>query len=193
VRPRFSWLVWLVLPSCAASAPRPSSSAATRPVVPSPERIAAAMPGVGPSAFAAELTAHGVDPANLPPLAALDKATLKAIMPSLSKAVGMGCSECHVQHDYPAPTEMKRIAAGMWEHFAQKLTLAGGAPLYCDSCHHGQRKLLSRADLPALNFAMDQAYAQGIHRKDGAENDCSTCHGKHFEPHIEDKLWRGQP
>ena len=150
------------------------------------------MPPVVPSTMAAELAAAGLDPAKLPPLSEMDKETLKKIMPTFAHALGMGCTDCHIPHQFAAPTEMKAVAAGMWDHFVTKLSRADGSLLYCDSCHQGKRKPLVRTDLAALKFAMDQQYGDGLKRRDGVANDCGTCHGEPFHPQIERDLWKAR-
>jgi hypothetical protein len=170
-------------PPQAASAPSetPALSVLSVPLAP-----------MGATKMGQKLQDKGLDLANLPRMAELDKATLKAVMPAIALSVGMACGDCHKHGDFAAPTEMKAVAAGMWDHFVHDLAQTDGAPLFCDSCHHGQRKLANRGDPQALKLAMDATYVHGLKRKDAVENTCATCHGEPFQPRLETTLWHAR-
>jgi len=63
----------------------------------------------------------------------------------------------------------------MWDDFVAKLSMANGAPLFCDSCHQGRFQQLDRHDKKALaqgwTIIRRQARPQG-----GKSNECETCH-----------------
>ena len=137
------------------------------------------------SAMAADLQAIGLDPKALPPLGKLDPDKLRKVMKTFTKALGVTCTDCHVENDFRASTPRKAIAAGMWDHFARPLAMTDGALVYCDSCHQGRiTPLLDRHDKKALSQWMDANYVDKVKRIDGAEHTCATCHGDPFKPEI---------
>ena len=79
---------------------------------------------------------------------------------------------------------MKTIATHMWDDYVRSLTMESGAPIYCDSCHHGARKILDRKDKKALSKWMDANFVGELSRKDKKDHGCETCHGDPFEGHI---------
>ena len=129
-----------------------------------------------PSAMVDDLRALGLDAKNLPPIEKLEPRTLRGVMKLMAKSLGVRCGDCHQEGDFAAPTRRKKIAAHMWDEFAAKLTLADGAPLFCDSCHQGRTTLLDRRDKKALAKWMDDNFVARLQRRDGKSEECETCH-----------------
>jgi hypothetical protein len=142
------------------------------------------MKPIAASAMLGDLKALGLDPGALPPMDKLPPETLRKVMKTFSKALGVPCSACHAK-DFAAPTERKAIALGMWDHFARDLSAKDGSPLFCDSCHQGTlTPLLDRHDDKALGHWMEANYVEGLKRRDGKKHDCATCHGDPFTGHF---------
>jgi len=129
-----------------------------------------------PSAFAPELGALGLDARSLPPIERLPPTALRGVMKLMARSLGVKCAACHVEGDFAAVTREKNIAARMWNEFAVKLEVAGGGPLFCDSCHQGRTVLLARVDKKALAGWMDASFVVPLSRKDGKSTECETCH-----------------
>jgi Cytochrome c7 and related cytochrome c len=129
----------------------------------------------------------GLDPAALPPLNKLDAKTLRDVMNTFTKALGVQCSFCH-EKDFKAPTAKKKIATHMWNDFTRPLGMEGGV-LYCDSCHAGRVQVLDRHDLRELGTWMQSNYVDKLKRSDRKEHTCDTCHGDPFEGKILTKRW----
>lgn len=147
------------------------------------------MKPIAPSAMEAKLRDIGLDPGALPPLNKLDAKTLRDVMNTFTKALGVQCSHCH-EKDFKAPTANKKIATHMWNDFTRALALEGGGALYCDSCHGGRAEILDRRDLGALGTWMQDNYVDKMQRADKKEHLCDTCHGDPFEGKIFTKLWK---
>jgi hypothetical protein len=126
--------------------------------------------------MAGELQAIGLDAANLPPIEKIEPKALRHVMKLMAKSLGAKCGDCHDERDYGAPTRRKKIAAKMWDEFAVKLAMSGGAPLFCDSCHQGRIVQLDRRDKKALGAWMDANFSGKLERKDGRDHGCETCH-----------------
>ncbi|MDP9035879.1 MAG: hypothetical protein M3O50_13850 [Myxococcota bacterium] len=124
----------------------------------------------------ADLMAIGLDPANLPPIDKLEPTVLRGVMKLMARSLDVKCVDCHEEGDFAAPTPRKRVAAKMWNEFVVKLTLSGGAPLFCDSCHQGRVQLLDRTDKRRLARWMDDQFVNGLSRKDARDHGCETCH-----------------
>jgi hypothetical protein len=132
------------------------------------------------STLAADVTKIGLDLKKLPPMATMvksEKKKLRLVMDLFVKATGFQCKECHDADDYAKSTPMKNVATHMWDDWSRGLTLADGSPIFCDSCHQGQKKLLDRTDKKALGKWMQSAYVDKLARKDKKEHGCATCHG----------------
>ncbi|HVH48157.1 MAG TPA: cytochrome c3 family protein [Labilithrix sp.] len=147
------------------------------------------MKPLAPSSMEAQLRDIGVDPAALPPLNKLDAKTLRDVMNTFTKALGVKCNHCH-EKDFKAPTERKKIATHMWNDFTRALAVEGGGALYCDSCHGGRAQFLDRRDLGALGHWMQDNFVDKMKRADKKDHSCDTCHGDPFEGKILTKLWR---
>lgn len=173
-------------PSTPPASPAPSGTIATVPGVPT---IHEPMKPLVPSAMEAKLREIGLDPAALPPLSKLDPKTLRDVMNTFTKALGVNCKHCH-EKDFKAPTEKKKIATHMWNDFTRALAVDGGGALYCDSCHGGRAQFLDRRDLGALGTWMQENFVDKMTRADNQEHICDTCHGDPFEGSIMTKLWR---
>lgn len=173
-------------PATSASASAAPSASASSAQAPSPLQtdVAGPMTPLSDTTMAAELQALGLDPRALPPLNKLEPDKLRKVMRTFTKALGMRCGDCHVEADFAAPTPMKTIATHMWDDYVRPLKMESGAPLYCDSCHHGAAKILDRHDKKALSAWMDANYVGKLDRKDGKDHGCETCHGDPFEGHI---------
>ena len=145
---------------------------------------AVATPETGPPAtgMADALAAAGLDAAALPPLDDVGGTQLAAVMDTFSRALGLGCGDCH-EADYAVPTPRTRIARKMWDRLARGLVRRDGRALYCDSCHAGRATFLDRSDARpdgALGRWMQASYVTPLLRRDGAPHDCTTCHGSPF-------------
>lgn len=136
--------------------------------------------------MADELGALGLDPKALPPLDKLDATTLRSVMKTFTRSLGVQCAGCHDVKDFRKATPNKKIATHMWNDFARTLTLKSGDPVYCDGCHQQKATFLDRSDPKQLGGWMSHAYVEGL---DGASG-CSTCHGEPFEPHIFAQRWK---
>jgi len=139
--------------------------------------------------MATKLREIGVDPGALPPLNKLDAKTLRDVMNTFNKALGVKCSHCH-DKDFKAPTANKAIAAHMWNDFTRALSIGDSATLYCDSCHVGRARFLDRRDPHALGAWMQSNYVEQLKRADGKDHGCETCHGDPFEGAILTKRWK---
>jgi len=155
-----------------------SPPSATMPV----DAGAVAEPGPPATSMADALAAVGLDVAALPPLHETSDAQRAAVMETFTRALGVGCGECHGD-DYTAETPNVRIATKMWDHFVRGLLRRDGGALYCDSCHAGRPAFLDRGDASvdgALGQFMQASYVAPLVRRDGAPHDCGTCHGAPF-------------
>lgn len=154
-----------------------------------PTRIGPMSP-VAPSKMEAKLREIGIDPAALPPLNKLDAKTLRDVMNTFTKALGVQCSYCH-ERDFKAPTVKKTIATHMWNDFTRSLAIEGSTgALYCDSCHAGHAEILDRRDPASLGQWMQVSYVDKLKRADKKDHACETCHGDPFEGKILTKLWK---
>lgn len=176
-------------PPPSASAPEPLPPASGTTMTPAPGPPPEPMKPAQPSAMADKLREIGVDPTALPPLNKLDAKTLRDVMNTFTKALGVKCSHCH-EKDFRAPTANKKIATHMWNDFTRGLALDGGGLLYCDSCHGGRAQFLDRTDLRALGAWMQESYVDKMRRADKKDHGCETCHGDPFEGKILTKLWK---
>ncbi len=147
------------------------------------------MKPIVPSTMDGKLREIGLDPKALPPLAKLEPDKLRAVMNTFTKALGVPCRHCH-ESDFRTPTAKKKIATRMWNDFVRGLAMEDGATLYCDSCHQSRAVLLDRSDGPALEAWMTENMVAKLHRADGQEHACKTCHGDPFVPKIFTRLWR---
>jgi len=175
-------------PPAGTTEPQPAPSGTTA-TTPEPPPFHGPMKPIAPSAMEAKLRDIGLDPAALPPLNKLDAKTLRDVMNTFTKALGVQCSHCH-EKDFKAPTEKKKIATHMWNDFTRGLALEGGGALYCDSCHGGRAELLDRRDLGALGSWMQDNYVDKMKRADKKDHGCETCHGDPFEGKVLSKLWK---
>ena len=165
-------------PSAAADGGAPGATAAAGAAFTGP------MKPVIATTMTADLQAIGVDAKSLPPLPKMPPATLRKVMRTFTKALGAKCTDCHNESDYAAPTPMKKVAAGMWDHFVREMAMSDGTPVYCDSCHQGRMKILDRHDKKALGKWMDDNFVGKLARRDKKDMECATCHGDPFEGDI---------
>lgn len=164
------WVTALVLMGVAACDAQPAARVA-------PDAGATADTGPPATAMAGALAAVGLDVASLPPLAEASAAQRDAIMETFTRALGVGCGECH-DDDVRVETPNVRIARKMWDRLVRGLARRDGGALYCDSCHAGRATFLERDS--ALGPFMQASYVTPLERRDGATHDCSTCHGSPF-------------
>ena len=142
----------------------------------------------------AEIKAIGINLDKPGDLSKIDLSKKRKLMPFFVKALGMkGCTGCHVEGDYKAPTHNKEMASAMWTHFVRDLRAKGGGALFCDSCHQGKQKLLVRADKKALSLFMRANYEEKLERANKKEHSCETCHSDPFEGKIFTTLWKIGP
>jgi hypothetical protein len=171
-----------VAPSGTAAVGTPAA-ASTLGVAGAPPPLAA-MPVPTASRMAEDLSRLGLDPLHLPPLNKLSPDTLRKVMPSFARSLGVKCEACHAPDDFKAPTPAKKAAAGMWQRYVVELAFEDGSPLYCDSCHGGRRTFLDRHDAKALGAWMDASYVAKLRRADKQPHACETCHGDPFAPRF---------
>ena len=172
-------------PSASASAVDSASASASASA---PAAVGHMKPPV-PSTMATDLTAIGLDPKNLPPMAKLEPDKLRKVMKLLSKSLGVPCNGCHLD-DMSAATPRKAVTEHMWDEYARGMTMADGSPLFCDSCHQSAVTILDRSDKKVLAKWMDGAYVAKLKPKaKGASIECATCHGEDHEMHFID-LWK---
>ncbi|HEY1954754.1 MAG TPA: hypothetical protein VGH28_04065 [Polyangiaceae bacterium] len=169
------WLA-LVLVVAACGGAKPSGPAT--PATPAP----ILMRGPTATGMTAELGAIGLDPKDLPPLGKLPPEQLRKVMPLFAKSLGTKCEGCHAS-SFDVRTPQMNVAEQMWDHFSRQLTTKEGAPLFCDSCHHGATKILDRASDDKVFVWMDENYVAKLARKPGVEapgkdHACPTCHGE---------------
>jgi hypothetical protein len=99
-------------------------------------------------------------------------------MKLMARSLGVKCGDCHKEGDFAAPTRRKKIAMRMWDEFVVKLAFAApdSPVLFCDSCHQGRVEQLDRRDKKALAHWMDDNFVGKLKHKDGASQECETCH-----------------
>jgi hypothetical protein len=169
----------------------PTPSATTPPTAPPSATAGAAttkpataftgpMTKVEPSKLAADLQGLGLDTKNLPTLDKLDPKTLRKVMSTFTKSLGIQCGGCHSGDNFSAPTPMKNVARKMWNEWVRGYTL-NGQPVYCDSCHQGREKFLDKRDKKALSAWMEANFVKQLDRKDKQPVECATCHGEDFD------------
>ena len=180
-----------------ASTPPTSSgtpTASTPPTSTAPPAAAApAGPPIMASKLADDLKKQGFDIAKLPPdISKMPDAQKKKIMPIFVKALGYeNCNGCHAEGDFKKRTRNTNIAKGMYNNFVAAMRDEKGAgTLFCDSCHQGKPKVLSRSDLKAVGKFMDEQYVNHMARADKKDHGCATCHGDTMEMKIFDKMWK---
>jgi hypothetical protein len=137
----------------------------------------------GQTTMLADLRALGIDPAKDTDLGAVDLGKKKKLMRLFTQSLGTDCSGCHAD-DFKTDTPNKRIARHMWSDFVAKLRDSSGAPIFCDTCHQGEMKILARDDDKILAAFMKANYVEKMTRADQAEHKCATCHGDPFDPDI---------
>ncbi|MDP9148646.1 MAG: hypothetical protein M3O36_01690 [Myxococcota bacterium] len=169
------------IPAASAGTAGPSATVPAAPAPSAPSAISATVAPIEmraprPTTMSADLTTIGMDPRSLPPMDKLEPKVLRSVMKLMARSLGVKCVDCHQEGDFAAPTSRKRVAAKMWDEFVVKLTLADGAPLFCDSCHQGRVQQLDRSDKKRLARWMDGNFVNGLNRKDGGEHGCETCH-----------------
>ena len=133
-----------------------SGSVATAPTAPAAPT--GPMRGITTSAMAEDLKKLGIDPLKPPPLNKLTPDTIRKLMPTFTRSLGVKCAACHDTNDFKAWTPKKKVAAKMWSEFVVGMQMDDGSPLYCDSCHGGKEEFLDTHDKKALRFHSSSAF-----------------------------------
>ncbi len=167
----------ILLMACGGGAGLPPPVHPTPPPNPPAESPKTSIPP-GQTTMLADVQALGIDPTK-DDLTAIELGKKKKLMKLFAKSLGTDCSGCHAD-DFKADTKNKRVARHMWSDFVAKL----GAPVFCDTCHQGNIKLLARDDDKVLAAFMKANYVEKMTRTDKAEHKCATCHGDPFDPDI---------
>jgi hypothetical protein len=173
-----------------ATTPPPTTTgdAATPP--PAPIGAAKNVPLVQ-SKFIADLKGAGINTAKIPEIGKIPLAQKKKIMPFMQKAMGYtACTGCHVEGDFKAETRNLKISRQMWNAYTVPMLDEKGGPVFCDTCHSGQVKVLNRADKEAVKKFMEDEYEHKLTRADKKDMECSTCHGDTMELKIIENLWK---
>lgn len=107
------------------------------------------------------------------------------IMKTFAWSLGVQCTFCHDEEDFDHMTPRLRVAVDMWMVFTRRFRLRGGAPLYCDSCHHGHATFLPRdgAHHASVETVM-HAYVSQLETREGGPVRCESCHGTPFNPRF---------
>lgn len=170
----------------ATALPGASGSAASVPPGGSaaPPAVVGPMTPITKSAFAEDLRKLGIDPLKPQPLNKLSPDTIRKLMPTFAKSLGVKCAACHDTDNFKTWTPKKRVASRMWNEFVVGMAMEDGSPLYCDSCHGGKLEFLDRHDKKALSGWMDANFVKKLKRTDKKETSCEGCHGDPFEPNF---------
>ncbi|MDB4936622.1 MAG: hypothetical protein JWP87_3594 [Labilithrix sp.] len=166
----------------ATGAPAASGSVSVPPAGTAPAAPVGPMKPIAASAFAEDLKKLGIDPLKPQPLNKLSPDTIRKLMPTFAKSLGVKCDACHDTNNFKTWTPKKRVASKMWQEFVVGMQMDDGTPLYCDSCHGGKQDFLDRTDKKALSGWMDTNYVKKLRRSDKKEHSCEQCHGDPFEP-----------
>lgn len=167
---------------------RADSVAAEPPTAASPAALGMAGPALIPSGMEGRLAELGLDPKALPEMSALTPKQRFKVMDLIAESLGASCGSCHEGKNYKRETDHKKVARFMWNTLTAPHTLAEG-PLFCDSCHQGNRNHLDRNHPTGVKPYMEAEYSgRLLRRSDNEAVPCSTCHGQEFEPDILDKL-----
>ena len=169
--------------SLAACAPRSGAALAPRGDAPPRAGEPGRMAPIAPSALGDDLRAAGLDPQSLPTFDRLSPRQRERVMSTFTRALGIGCTDCHDRDDYLAPTREKRITVTMWNDLTRPNAMSGGV-LYCDSCHLGARKVLDRRDKERVAAWMSDELVGRLERHDKKGVECETCHGDPFQPRF---------
>ena len=149
-----------------------------------------AMTAVRPSAQGERLRALGLNPAQLPQMAALSPVQRFQVMKLISESLGVECEHCHQGEDYRASTPQKDVARFMWNEMTAPRSLKDGE-LFCDSCHQGTVENLDRTRRERVEAYMSQEYVGKLVRRDTRESvKCSDCHGEPFQNQLFEKSWK---
>jgi len=131
----------------------------------------------------ARLKELGIDVKALPPLNKIPAETLRQVMGTFTKSLGVQCSHCHDMDDMKKSTPNKKLTARMWSEFTRGYTLAGGGALYCDSCHQGKAQFLVRdPGLKQISAWMEDNFEGKLRNAKAQNPSCETCHGDPMEP-----------
>jgi hypothetical protein len=168
-------------PPGSAAPPHAQPDAGAGGAIVTPPTPMAPMKTIATSAMAEELKKLGIDPLKPPPLNKLSPDTVRKLMPTFAKSLGVKCEACHDTNNFKAWTPKKRIASKMWAEFVVGMRMDDNTPLYCDSCHGGKMEFLDRADKKALSGWMDANFVKKLKRADKKEHSCDQCHGDPFE------------
>lgn len=145
---------------------------------------------IQPSKMLDDVKKLGVDLRKVGDLEKIDLTQKKKLMPLFQRAMGYtSCTGCHAEGDFTKVTRNIQITRAMWKHYVVALRDDKGGPLFCDSCHAGNAKLLDRGDKKALAKFMTENYEAKLTRADKREHSCTGCHGDDMQMKIIEKIW----
>jgi hypothetical protein len=108
-------------------------------------------------------------------------AEIDVVMRGVSQALGVDCKYCHLEGDYQAETERKRIANYMAAELVPRLASKDRREITCRSCHAGVAKILGspRSQPRALEW-MTATLVEDFVTRDGQPLRCKSCHGANW-------------
>ncbi|MEO7327663.1 MAG: hypothetical protein ABI193_03725 [Minicystis sp.] len=144
-----------------------------------------------PSKMLEDVKKIGLDLRKVGDLEKIEMSQKKKLMQLFQRSMGYSsCTGCHVEGDFAKDTRNLQITRQMWRHYVVALRDDKGGPLFCDSCHAGNAKLLDRGDKKALVTFMTENYEGKLSRADKKEHGCVTCHGDDMQMKIIEKSWK---
>jgi len=122
------------------------------------------------------------------------RAEVDVIMAGVSRALGVKCNYCHLEPDFTADTQQKRIANFMARELVPRLRAKDGRTVTCESCHmqagRGVAKILGspRSESRALEW-MTAELVETFESQAHTPLRCSSCHGANwgspaFQRHV---------
>ncbi len=104
------------------------------------------------------------------------------IMGGVTHFLGVECSYCHDESDYPKMTHRKRIANWMAQELIPSLQAKTGKDIWCNDCHvvdgKGTAKILKDPrNQPYAVEWMSTQLVERFTRPDGEPLRCKACHG----------------
>lgn len=115
-------------------------------------------------------------------------------MKGVATALGVRCNYCHLEHDFAADTQQKRVANFMATELVPRLRAKQGGAVTCASCHleagRGVAKILGspRSESRALEW-MTSVLTERFESVDDQPLRCKSCHGANWgSPEFQRKL-----